>query len=159
MGNITMRFLFVVSFVCLAPRSSHAHQRLVCPPPRSGNTGAKSGPCDAPDNLSQAAFPLQGGTWQTVVFEESIFHAGAPQRLALAMDGEGNDAVAFETCVLLDHIPHNDAPATGRPSLRSPSSYTPYRVSVFIPDISCERCTLQLISAMTDAAHGVPPGT
>ena len=34
-----------------------------------------------------------------------------------------------------------------------------YRIAVWIPDVLCERCTLQLVGIMSDATHGVPEGT
>merc|ERR1712127_766624 len=145
---------FMFANVVVMPVGVQAHMRLVCPPPRSPETGAKTGPCDAPNNPAQDAFPLAPG-WQTVVFEESIFHAGAPQRIALPRDGADD---GFETCVLLDHIPHFDRPPVA-PRMSRPTTYTPYRVSVYIPDVKCERCTLQLISVMSDWMHGVPIGT
>jgi hypothetical protein len=78
----------------------------------------------------------------TLVFEESISHKGAPFRIALSQ--EGSDVY---DCVLLDHIPHNDA---GKPNYYDPSTFVEYRITVNIPDVKCERCALQLINPMTD---------
>ena len=85
------------------------HARLVCPPPRSPDTGAKFGPCGHEDDPTMEAFALEPGL-QTIVWEESIYHFAAPARLALSYGGD--DADSFEGCVLLDHIPHGD---TGLP--------------------------------------------
>lgn len=49
--------------------------------------------------------------------------------------------------VLLDHIPHNDAT---NPDENNESSYAPYRMSVYIPDVNCPKCVLQLLYPMTD---------
>ena len=49
--------------------------------------------------------------------------------------------------VLLDHIPHNDAT---NPDENSEASYAPYRMSIYIPDVNCPKCVLQLLYPMTD---------
>jgi len=137
--------------------SAAGHTRLVCPPPRSGETGAKVGPCDAPDNPTQPAFELQPGL-NTITWEESIPHPQAPARIALSLDGSDE---GFEHCVLLDHVPNND---DGRPDYKpadffNPETYVPYRITVYIPDVYCERCNIQLITFMSDEIHQVPEGT
>jgi len=50
----------ILSFATILLSSSlqttvYSHTRLECPPPRSGKTGEKQGPCDAPDDLSLPA--------------------------------------------------------------------------------------------------------
>ncbi len=71
--------------------------------------------------------------------------AGAPTRIALSRDGED-----VYDCVLLDHIPANPA---SRPTYMQDSTYTPYRITVMIPDVQCERCSLQLVNPMTDKVN------
>ena len=75
-----------------------AHTRLECPPPRSGNTGQKVGPCDAPDDPTLPAYPLMPNALNTITWLESIPHPGAPGRFALSLDGQDE---GFETCILL----------------------------------------------------------
>jgi hypothetical protein len=48
---------------------------------------------------------------------------------------------------LLDHIPHNDCCS---PSLYDPTTYTPYTITINIPNVICERCSLHLSNPMTD---------
>jgi len=139
------------------------HARLVCPPPRSPDTGAKMGPCGGyKDDATMEALELEPGL-QTIVWEESIYHFAAPARLALAFDRdeeeEEEDENAFESCVLLDHIPHGDTGLPKNMSYLDETTYVRYAVTVKIPNIRCERCQLQFMSAMTDFIHGVPPGT
>jgi len=119
-------------------------------------TGAKFGPCGHEDDPTMEAFALEPGL-QTIVWEESIYHFAAPARLALSYGGD--DADSFEGCVLLDHIPHGDTGLPKNMSFTDESTYVRYGITVKIPDVSCDRCHLQLISAMTDFIHGVPPGT
>ena len=67
---------------------------------------------------------------------------------------DGNDD---GSCVLLDHIPHNDS---GRPSLYDPTTYTPFAITINIPNVICERCSLHLANPMTDkiGSNGSPSG-
>jgi len=132
-----------------------AHARWKCPVPRSEDTGIKSGPCgdetnnfDFGDIIEVKPGPLR------VTFEESVHHTGAPFRISLSGDGSDD-----ESCVLLDHIPHNDD-AHPRPRLYEPSTYTAYAVTIDIPDVYCERCSLHLANPMTDKIgdRGGPDG-
>ena len=67
---------------------------------------------------------------------------------------DGNDDAS---CVLLDHIPHNDCCS---PSLFDPSTYTQYSITIQIPNVNCERCSLHLSNPMTDkiGSNGSPTG-
>lgn len=77
----------------------------------------------------------------TLTWEESISHAGSPFRIAILDEKE------VARIVLLDHIPHNDESS---PAPYVESTYTPYKISVKIPDVNCEKCSLQLLYVMTD---------
>ena len=165
------RSSFFLVFVLLVlatttTRNVEGHVRMECPPPLSGKTGEKVGPCDVStdDGLLQS-FPLKANALNTVTWLESISHPGAPVRFALSREGgESNGgssrldeaATGFETCLLLDHIPHD---TLSRPTYRDKSSWHRSSITLWIPDVKCERCYLQLISVMSDAAHGVPTDT
>ncbi|EJK75581.1 hypothetical protein THAOC_02692 [Thalassiosira oceanica] len=56
-----LRHPLIVALISTIINDALAHTRLECPPPRSGKTGAKSGPCDAPDDPSLPAYPLVPG--------------------------------------------------------------------------------------------------
>ena len=72
--------------------------------------------------------------------------------MALSTDG-GNDE-GFEECVLLDHIPHMDAffedEGVPRPTIADEGTWATYVFEIDIPDVKCERCTLQLLYVMSD---------
>jgi hypothetical protein len=140
----------VLALTCMA-LGALAHSRLVCPPPRTSDIGAKDGPCDAADDLSKPAVTLAPGL-NTIRWEEGIPHPGAPVRLALSI--EGSDS-GFEECVLLDHIPHDESRAV---VVDDESTWLQFSITVWIPDVKCERCHLQLIAFMTDEYHGVGIG-
>eukprot|EP00128_Syssomonas_multiformis_P018513 Colp12_sorted_trinity150504_noHs@27102 len=146
---------FVVGLMVVAlALQCAAHGRFSCPKPRDekdlngkhiafDNTGNKVGPCGP----KEYTFGFNGikqlvpNTWQTLEWEESIAHAGSPFRISI-LDEAGNTQI-----VLLDHIPHND---NAKPIPAIEFSYVKYRVSVFIPDVKCDRCTIQLLYIMTD---------
>jgi hypothetical protein len=138
-----------------------AHSRWVCPAPADASIGLKLAPCGgsgaaAALHTQRVAFTAAPGPL-TVVWEEGVPHGGAPARIALAL--EDTPAGWARACVLLDHIPHRDAPLGAPPVVPGvPGSYTRSRLTLTLPDVRCERCVLQLVTAMTDAAHGVPHG-
>mmetsp|Transcript_17621 Transcript_17621/g.43979 ORF Transcript_17621/g.43979 Transcript_17621/m.43979 type:complete len:374 (-) Transcript_17621:1842-2963(-) len=136
-----------------------AHARMECPPPLSGMTGEKTGPCDVEaDDGSVPAFSLKPNALNTVTWLESLSHPGAPVRFALSREGISLDEpeAGFETCLLLDHVPHD---ALSSPTFQDASTWHRSTITLWIPDIKCERCYLQLISVMSDAIHGVPADT
>lgn len=126
------------------------HSRWSCPDPRSPSTSIKDGPCGAETNNflsgSEDIKEIKPGPLR-VVFEESIYHTGAPFRISLS--GDGTDS---EACTLLDHIPHNDL--AERPTFRDESTYTQYAITIDIPDVQCELCSLHLSNPMTDKIRG-----
>eukprot|EP00931_Biecheleriopsis_adriatica_P117312 TRINITY_DN92843_c0_g1_i1.p1 TRINITY_DN92843_c0_g1~~TRINITY_DN92843_c0_g1_i1.p1 ORF type:complete len:420 (+),score=37.92 TRINITY_DN92843_c0_g1_i1:55-1260(+) len=129
-----------------------SHQRWACPAPRSSDTGIKNAVCGAQENdFSQTLKDSSGVSILTispgpltVVFEESVHHRGAPTRIALS--GDGTDSWD-KSCVLLDHIPHDE---NSRPTFRDDSTYHKFYVTVDIPDVNCEKCSLHLGNPMTD---------
>ena len=148
--------LFPILFLSIVP-TIQSHSRWTCPEPRSPSTGIKNGPCgeqiltgDDADDAS-ATIELKPGPLR-VIFEESIHHTGAPFRISLSDDGSDDNS-----CVLLDHIPHNDC---CRPSFADPATYTRYVITVTIPNVICERCSLHLSNPMTDkiGTNGSPDG-
>jgi hypothetical protein len=90
-------------------------------------------------------YSLRANAWQTIHLEEAFDHPGAPFRLGL-LDESGNLKV-----MLLDHIPHNDASTA---DFDNETRFQPYRITVFIPDVACARCSLQLVAVMTDDTIG-----
>eukprot|EP00571_Detonula_confervacea_P002743 CAMPEP_0172325260 /NCGR_PEP_ID=MMETSP1058-20130122/53536_1 /TAXON_ID=83371 /ORGANISM="Detonula confervacea, Strain CCMP 353" /LENGTH=364 /DNA_ID=CAMNT_0013041757 /DNA_START=180 /DNA_END=1271 /DNA_ORIENTATION=- len=136
--------------------SASSHSRWSCPEPRSSSTGIKQGPCGGDNNnfdigADESIVALKPGPLR-VTFEESVQHTSAPFRISLSDDGNDDNS-----CVLLDHIPHNDCCS---PSLFDPTTYTPYAITISIPNVNCERCSLHLSNPMTDkiGSNGSPTG-
>jgi hypothetical protein len=57
------------------------------------------------------------------------------------------DANETARIILLDHIPHNDF---AKPVANIEKTYVEYKMSIQIPDVDCEKCSLQLLYVMTD---------
>lgn len=132
---------------------AQGHGRWKCPPPRdaldnngnhitfdnTGNKYAACGPQSGKWGFGSVTEISPG--WNTIVWEESINHKGSPFRIALL------DETETARVILLDHIPHNDATT---PVVQVESTYAPYRINVFVPDVDCAKCSLQLLYIMTD---------
>jgi hypothetical protein len=142
----------------LLPLSSHAHSRWSCPEPRSLDTGIKTGPCGDETNIfsnnnnDDKLIEIAPGPLR-VTFVESVHHTGAPFRITLSNDGSDTT----QPCILLDHIPHNDCCS---PNIMDENTYTPYVITITIPNVSCEKCSLHLTNPMTDkiGIDGSPSG-
>eukprot|EP01038_Epipyxis_sp_PR26KG_P010852 gene10852-14569_t len=129
------------------------HGRWKCPLPRDAldesgqhikfdNTGNKYAAC-GPESGKWgfgSVTTLSPG-WTTLTWEESISHHGSPFRIAILDENE------VAKIVLLDHIPHDDASS---PNYMLESTFTQYKMSVEIPNVKCEKCSLQFLYVMTD---------
>jgi hypothetical protein len=130
-----------------------SHGRWKCPAPRDSNdengehikfdnTGNKYAAC-GPESGKWGfgkVTKLSPG-WNTITWEESISHAGSPFRIAILDQNE------VAKVVLLDHIPHDDASS---PNMNIEQTYQDYKLSVFVPNVKCDKCSLQLLYVMTD---------
>ena len=156
------RWHLTILFTAMYPPSFfllhvNAHARWVCPPPRNPDTGIKSGPCGLETNVfttdDSPISSIEPGPL-LVQWEESIHHTGAPFRIALSQDGSDD-----EPCILIDHIPHFDA-VTTFPIFGNDSTYILYSLTIDIPDIQCDSCSLHLANPMTDKIgdDGAPTG-
>jgi len=143
----------LVAGLALAGLPARAHVRLVSPVSRYGDE-MKSAPCGrVAGPRTSLVTTLRPGQTIEVVFDEIIGHPGY-YRIAFDPGGDddlgapvwdgvslGNPTFANppNVRVLADHIP--DAPG---------GVDTHGVVSVQLPDVECDSCTLQLIQVMTD---------
>jgi hypothetical protein len=137
------------------------HGRWKCPLPRdekdengnhitfdnTGNKYAACGPQSGKWGFGQVTTLSPG--WTTFTWEESITHTGSPFRIAILDESE------TARVVLLDHIPHNEK---SLPDRNDESTYVEYKISVNIPNVKCDKCSLQLLYVMTDKSVkcGIP---
>jgi hypothetical protein len=138
-----------------------AHVALLSPASRYGADVLKEGPCGiAGGTRSENVTELKSGAEIEVVWEEYVDHPG---HFRIAFDADGDDDFVDPACrancntrtpdietysnpaVLLDAIA--DTPDGGTSSAR-----------VTLPDIECDRCTLQVIQVMYDKPPYITPG-
>jgi hypothetical protein len=122
---------------------AHAHLRMAAPAPRHGGDGLKVGPCgEAASTRGEQVTTLRPGSTLRPEWDETISH---PSHYRISFDPDGHDDFedppemqAYESndAVLLDAIPNEGGPHFVR--------------DVELPDVECERCTLQLIQVMYD---------
>lgn len=151
-----MRFRYdalLVTFVALSPALAHAHLGLDSPPSRYGPDTLQVGPCGVSDGeRSELVTYYEPGATIEVRWEEYIDHPG---HYRISFDDDGDDdfidpAAMMELysneTVLLDGI--EDKGADERD----------YVATVTLPDVTCDKCTLQVIQVMYDKPPYTTPG-
>ncbi len=139
--------------LCLWTVSASAHLGLTLPVSRYGPNVLKQGPCGVLNGeRSENVTVFEPGQTILVRWEEYVNHPG---HFRVAFDADGDDDFVDPASmnerygndsVLLDGI---EDQATNDPY---------YEVSVQLPNIECERCTLQVIQVMYDKPPYVVPG-
>lgn len=138
-----------------------AHTRLTAPPDWLVTDAAgdpqKDGPCgSAAGTPSNVVTEVQAGSKLTVVWTETVFHPGH-WRIAIASDRsqlpmptpvvEANNCVSVPIeatpapPVILDGVAPHTSPRAGD-----------YQQEITMPDMACDRCTLQLVQFMSSHA-------
>jgi hypothetical protein len=150
---MTFRLLLVALLALSFSAPAAAHVRMVYPKPRHAglNPPLKKMPCGVAGEQKPATAPPENtfrpGQTITVRFNEFIGHPGH-FRIAFLADGDNfPEPTSFTDIknppvlpVLLDGIlPHTDSP-----------SNVDREATITLPNVTCTRCTLQLIQMMTD---------
>lgn len=146
----------------------------------------KAGPCGGDPKgqndeklLTGAVTKVVGGSKLHLRIQETIFHSGH-YRVALAVNSRNElppDPLTFERYTdkglysvwgaiqsppqipviadgLFPHYPRPGEPASARPKTPMP----PWEADIELPNISCARCTLQVIQFMADHVYNQPGG-
>ncbi len=117
-----------------APALAWGHVRLLEPAPRSPRDDLKTGPCGGFPPGRGERTTLEAGAPFTVSFRETVDHPGW-FRIAFSPEGDGG----YDANVLADDIP----------PLRGDVERL-YVFTLLAPDEPCERCSLQVVQAMTE---------
>lgn len=128
----TLRFCFVCLVLSLS-LSTLAHTRWAPDgvlTPRSTNTNIKNGPCGVARGNTLTVF--EPGQTIEVAFQSNIFHEGY---FRIAFSPENDEG--FDDYVLASDIP----------DVEGQENRT---VTITLPEMECESCTLQLIQTMLD---------
>lgn len=154
-----MRYVLV-----LLSLSLHAHFSLLQPPSAHSidNGGKGDGPCgQAPD--SNIVTPAQGGRPIQLRINEFVFHPGH-YRVALSVNSRAElppdpvvtqDSNGISISAAIQNPPSIPVLADGVFAHALPIAGD-LETAITLPNINCERCTLQVIEFMAD--HGFNPG-
>ncbi|XP_070180952.1 uncharacterized protein [Littorina saxatilis] len=143
--------------------SVESHVRFVCPRPASVRsdisfTNQSMGYCAVNMTASYETehLDVRPGLL-TLRFEETKYHRNSPFRVSLhSVDSE-------ESCLLLDHIPHNNHASLPDQCVKNGNKYplgscdkSTYYITVNIPDIDCDRCFLRVTHIVLDRFDRIP---
>jgi hypothetical protein len=141
--NCALGLTMLAVALAAVPSLARAHIRMTTPVPRYGADSLKVGPCGvAGGSRSDRITTLRPGSTLRIEWDETISH---PSHFRISLDPDGDDDFAdppemqaydSNAAVLLDAIPSEGGPH--------------FVQDVQLPDVECERCTLQLIQVMYD---------
>lgn len=153
-----MRIAIVSSLLCLGlglTSPARAHLHLVEPAARDGGEELKDGPCGQTGSVrGSVVTTFEAGQTIEIVIDEYIDH---PSHYRVAFDVDGDDD--FEDPVCLENCATNGGPdpvfAPGDPEIVlvdfiADAGTREQRFTVTLPDVVCDRCTLQVIQVMYD---------
>ena len=186
--KLYLRFLFAVAITLpMLPVGTQAHFQLLEPASwveedQLGNP-QKVGPCggspEGENELTGTVTEVTGGSMLHLRIQETIFHSGH-YRVALAVNSRNElppDPITFEKYTdgglysvwgaiqsppvipviadgLFRHYPAAGEPASSRPD----TPMAPWETDIQLPNINCEKCTLQVIQFMADHRYNQPGG-
>ena len=132
----------------------------------------KAAPCGADDKaeMSKAVTPVKGGSLLHLRVLETIYHPGH-YRVALAVSSREElpaDPMTFERTTdkgprsvwgVIQSPPQQPVLADGLfPHYTRPASPQTYETDVRLPNLTCAKCTLQVIQFMAEHAYNQPGG-
>ncbi len=151
--TLPMRLL-AIAVSLLVPTVASAHLDLLDPPARYDRRELKDGPCGIMGGAQgEPVAVYEPGQTITITIEEYIDH---PSHYRVAFDDEGDDDYRDPICTdYCESGPETPvfAPSEGGVILADLIPDSPEVVQSFevtLPDVECERCTLQVIQVMYD---------
>ena len=144
---------FFVALVAISPAEARAHLGLESPASRYGPDVLKTGPCgvDGGKRSDNVTYYEPGETIE-VSWDEYVDHPGH-YRIAFDEDGEDD----FVDPATMTELYSNDAVLRDGITDKGQGERD-YLVSVTLPDLSCDTCTLQVIQVMYDKRPYTTPG-
>lgn len=159
-----MRVVNALGAACVAlaiATPAAAHLDLKSPTSRYGRNALKIGPCGLPggdrsDNITE----LEAGASLEVVWDEYINHPG---HFRISFDANGDDDFVNPKCLgrcntTSPQIETYSNPSVLLDAIADTASGGIGRATVQLPDIECDRCTLQVIQVMYDKPPFTLPG-
>lgn len=149
---LSLTGLLACGLVVASPARAHLH--LVEPAARDGGEELKDAPCGAAGSVrGSAVTTFEAGQTIEIVIDEYIDH---PSHYRVAFDVDGHDDFADPVCVEnCDTSGPDPVFAPGDPTIVLVDHVVddPAReqtITVTLPDVVCDRCTLQVIQVMYD---------
>lgn len=128
--------------ILLLARVANAHIALVSPKAR--NADQKDGPCGvAGDKRGTTVTTFKPGETITVEWKETVSHPG---HFRISFDADGQDGFADPK----GFTDLNAAPTVLVDGIKDKTGTQTYSQEVTLPDVECDKCTLQVIQVMTD---------
>ena len=157
-----VRALLTCSALLLSITRAEAHVELLDPMPRYSVTELKDAPCGRRGGVrtTDRITTFAPGSTITVRFSEYIDHPGH-YRIAFDVDGDDDftDPICINNCDNADmEIAIGSEPWILLDGIEDRRGGGVYEVQVTLPNVTCERCTLQVIQVMTDKAPYELPG-
>lgn len=131
----------VLAVLTFAAPAARAHITLQQPAPREEEQ--KEGPCGSAGSKRGRATTYKPGETITVRWKETIGHPG---HFRISFDPNGESG--FVDPKAADDF--DTAPTVLVDNIKDKTGTQVYEQSVTLPDVECEKCTLQLIQVMTD---------
>lgn len=150
----SMRIVLLATILSV-PVVASAHVDMLDPPRRYGLTDLKDGPCGIPFGAAgDVVATYEGGSTIDIEITEYVEHPGH-YRVALDVDG-GDDNLGDPIC-----LTNCDDRRSADPTFEDPEDVMvlgnfeddpaeDQTLTVTLPNIACERCTLQIIQVMYD---------
>lgn len=164
--------LVVCAPVLLLSATASAHFTLESPPTPKGSVDGKGNPPCGPDNVDGVVTPVMGGSQLPIKIKETVRHGGF-YRVALSLTTCKDKATCFPT----DNKVYDSANKLLNPTGPGTSDHADFEASpkfpilgdnlfphvqagtaesysgmVTLPNVTCEKCTLQVLEFM--APHG-----
>ncbi|MFK7998178.1 MAG: SCE4755 family polysaccharide monooxygenase-like protein [Polyangiales bacterium] len=145
----------LLATILSVPVVASAHVDMLDPPRRYGLRDLKDGPCGIPFGAAgDVVATYEGGSTIDIEITEYVEHPGH-YRVALDVDG-GDDNLGDPIC-----LTNCDDRRSADPTFEEPADVLvlgnfeddpaeAQTLTVTLPDIACERCTLQVIQVMYD---------
>ena len=168
--------LFALVTASVTTTLANAHFKLIEPASwiveNERGDPQKAAPCgaDAKAEMSKAITPVKGGSMLHLKVLEMIYHPGH-YRVALAVNSREElppDPMTFERTTekgprsvwgVIQSPPQLPVLADGLfPHYTRPASPQTYETDIRLPNITCAKCTLQVIQFMADHAYNQPGG-
>lgn len=138
----SIRCILAVLALVVSASDARAHITLMSPKPR--NSDQKDGPCGvAGDKRGTIVTTLKPGEAITVQWKETVSHTG---HFRISFDADGQDGFADPK----SFTDLKTAPTVLVDDIKDKSGTQIYSQEVTLPDVECDRCTLQVIQVMTD---------